>query len=158
MKKTLVTRKVFSLVFVALFLVVSTFGNTVVSQQQTVTVIVRGETMTAVEEAVGQAHGYVTRQIGIIDAVVAEIPESQLTDLKDIPGIVQVTRDRQVELTGVDGKRRKKNRLKTKAMPKKALKKKPGPAVTLKNRTDLLKKKTKNLQSNLTKTNKPGRG
>ena len=100
MNKTHKMRKLFTTIFAMIFLVVSLLGKPVVSQiPQPVTVIVRGETMAAVESAVVAHNGSVTSRIDIINAVVAEVPESQLAFLNNATGVTQVTRDRLVRLS-----------------------------------------------------------
>ncbi len=65
----------------------------------TVRVIVEGEHLSTVKDAVKLCDGFVSAEIEIINAVVAEIPETNLSQLQASPGIVRITPDRQLRLT-----------------------------------------------------------
>ncbi len=94
------TRKLITTIFVVIFLVVTLLGNSVVSQElPTVTVIVRGDSIATVESAIAARNGSVTRRLEIINAVIAEVPESELLSLEHSSGISQVTLDRPVKLS-----------------------------------------------------------
>ena len=82
------TRKLITTIFVVIFLVVTLLGNSVVSQElPTVTVIVRGDSIATVESAIAARNGSVTRRLEIINAVIAEVPESELLSLEHSSGI-----------------------------------------------------------------------
>ena len=65
-----------------------------------VRVIVQGTSVEDAAAAVRANGGRVTAEIGIINAVVAEVPQSSLDSLAETPGVIRVTLDRSVQTAG----------------------------------------------------------
>jgi serine protease AprX len=65
----------------------------------TTRVVVRGQSLSAASEAVKACGGVVESEIGIIDAVVASVPETCVDSLQRAPGVLLVSPDRAVELS-----------------------------------------------------------
>jgi len=65
-----------------------------------VRVIVQGTSVEDAAAAVRANGGRVTAEIGIINAVVAEVPQNSLDRLAETPGVIRVTLDRPVQTAG----------------------------------------------------------
>ncbi len=88
---------------VAFMIVAVTIGVTdpsVNTSSPVVKVIVQGVSVENAVEAVRVAAGEITAEIGIINAVVANVPQDQLISLAGAPGIIRVTPDRPVKRAG----------------------------------------------------------
>jgi len=96
-------RLLFSVV-VAAVIVVTLLQPALTTSVVTARVIVRGETLDAAKAAVSSCSGTVESEIRIIDAVVADVPETQIAALSEAPGITLVMRDREVEVSAQDAK------------------------------------------------------
>jgi len=89
---------------VATFLVLCTLAMTLVSAVPaplpSVRVIVQGTSVADAVAAVNANNGHVTAEIGIINAVVAEVPQDCLARLAETDGVIRVTEDRPVQQSG----------------------------------------------------------
>jgi len=72
----------------------------VTSLSPSVRVIVQGVSVKDAAEAVRANGGHVTAEIGIINAVVAQVPQGSLVHLAQTPGVIRVTPDRSVRVAG----------------------------------------------------------
>jgi serine protease AprX len=72
----------------------------VTSLSPSVRVIVQGVSVKDTVEAVRANGGQVTAEIGIINAVVAQVPQGSLVHLAQTPGVIRVTPDRSVSVAG----------------------------------------------------------
>jgi serine protease AprX len=81
-------------------LVATMTGVTPSVSSQSVQVIVQGTSVESAAAAVCANGGHVTAEVGIINAVVAEVPSSHLARLAESPGVVRVTPDRAVQKAG----------------------------------------------------------
>lgn len=90
------------LVFVTVMALVATAaaGAVPTAAAASTRVIVRGTSLEAAIAAVQAAEGRVTDRIDIINAVVADVPQSRLEQLSHAPGILGVMSDRTVKAVG----------------------------------------------------------
>jgi serine protease AprX len=95
MKKSLIS-KVFTILLVSVLLTGSWFSRGP-AHSASVQVIVEGVDLAAANAAVQKVGGRVVTVIDIIDAVVAQIPQTAQQSLAQDPGVVRVTVDRQVK-------------------------------------------------------------
>jgi len=94
MKKSLVS-SVLTVLLVVVLLTGSWFGRGAV-QSASVQVIVEGTDLAAANAAVQEVGGRAVAVIDIIDAIVAQIPQTALPSVAQAPGVVRVTLDRHV--------------------------------------------------------------
>ena len=94
MKKSFVS-SVITVLLVVVLLTGSWFGRGP-AQPASVQVIVEGTDLAAANAAVQEVGGRVVAVIDIIDAVVAQIPQTAQQSLAQAPGVVRVTLDREV--------------------------------------------------------------
>jgi serine protease AprX len=86
--------------FIVCALVATMTGVTPSAPSQPVKVIVQGTSVESAAAAVYANEGHVTAEVGIINAVVAEVPSVYLARLAESPGVVRVTPDREVQKAG----------------------------------------------------------
>jgi len=88
------------LVLCTLLLVTLTGAVPATASLVPVRVIVQGASVEDAAAAVRANGGLVTAEVGIINSVVAEVPQGSLARLAEMPGVVRVTPDRSVETSG----------------------------------------------------------
>jgi len=91
--------RVITLLVLCALLVVTLVGATPATSPS-VRVIVQGASVGDAAAAVRANGGCVTAEIGIINAIVAEVPQGCLARLAEAPGVVRVTLDRPVRVSG----------------------------------------------------------
>ena len=99
MKPQDIPRKAASLLIVGVFLLVMVPSAAPVASPS-IQVVVRGTSIDGAAAAVEAVGGHVASEISIIDAVVAQVPQSSLARLDGLPDVVQVTPDYPVQLAG----------------------------------------------------------
>jgi len=75
-----------------------------------VRVIVEGKPISAVKDAIYTSGGFISSEIEIINAVVADIPETNVLSLQSRPDVVRVTPDRELQLADLDSGQGRGNR------------------------------------------------
>ena len=92
-------RKAIPLLVVCMLLTVTSVGAAP-AMSSSVPVIVQGTSVEEAAAAVRANGGRVTAEVGIINAVVAEVPQASLDRLSKAPGVIRVTLDRPVQGAG----------------------------------------------------------
>jgi len=103
MNRLIRARKVFSFLVVITLVTMSLTGAAPMAPTAMTRVIVQGRSIDAAAAAVSAYGGQVTAKIDIINAVVADVPQANLTRLAKATGVVRVTLDRPVKLASHSG-------------------------------------------------------